>query len=142
MRDDEKIAEVIANQFKWSTLVPHDSLKIKVSNGWVTLSGRTEWEYQRKAALDLVNGLTGVKFVTNNIELKPKVEPSGLKEKIKAALARAAEHESKQIEVSVDGSRVILNGAVRSYAELRAIEGVVWGAPGVTDVKDNLRVSV
>ena len=53
---------------------------------------------------------------------------------------RAAEHESKQIDVEVEGSHVTLSGVVRSYAELKAVEGAAWGAPGVTEVQDNLKV--
>lgn len=142
VRDDEEIAKAIINQFQWSSLVPKDQIKAKVSNGWVTLSGEVVWEYQRKAAERLVRELTGVKLITNNIALKPKLEAADLKEKIERALLRAAERESKQIDVQVRGSHVTLSGVVRSFAEMRAVEGAAWGAPGVTEVQDNLRVSI
>lgn len=142
IRDDEDIAKAIVNQFQWSTLIPHDKIKAKVSSGWVTLSGDVTWEYQRKAAEKLVRGLTGVKFITNDIQLKPKLEASFLKEKIEKALLRAAEHESKQIEVDVRGTRVTLSGYVRSFSEMKAIEGTVWAAPGVTEVSDHLKLMV
>lgn len=142
VRDDEEIAKAIVNQFQWSSLIPKDQIKAKVSNGWVTLSGEVVWEYQRKAAERLVRELTGVKLITNNIALKPKLEAADLKEKIERALLRAAERESKQIDVQVRGSHVTLTGVVRSFAEMRAVEGAAWGAPGVTEVKDNLRVAI
>lgn len=142
IRDDEDIAKAIVNQFQWSTLIPHDKITAKVSSGWVTLSGDVTWEYQRKAAEKLVRGLTGVKFITNDIQLKPKLEASFLKEKIEKALLRAAEHESKQIEVDVRGTRVTLSGYVRSFSEMKAIEGTVWAAPGVTEVSDHLKLMV
>ena len=142
VRDDEEIAKAIINQFQWSSLVPKDQIKAKVSNGWVTLSGEVVWEYQRKAAERLVRELTGVKLITNNIALKPKLEAADLKEKIERALLRAAERESKQIDVQVRGSHVTLTGVVRSFAEMRAVEGAAWGAPGVTEVQDNLRVAI
>ncbi|MDO9180898.1 MAG: BON domain-containing protein [Bacteriovorax sp.] len=140
VRDDEDIAKAIVNQFQWSTLVPHDKIQAKVSDGWVTLSGEVAWEYQRKAAIKLVRELVGVKFVTNSIVLKPKLEASELKEKIERALLRAAEHESKQIAIDVHGSQVTLSGYVHSFADLKAVEGAAWGAPGVTEVTDNLKV--
>lgn len=142
VRDDEEIAKAIVNQFQWSSLVPKDQIKAKVSNGWVTLTGEVVWEYQRKAAERLVRELTGVKLITNNIALKPKLEAADLKEKIERALLRAAERESKQIDVQVRGSHVTLTGIVRSFAEMRAVEGAAWGAPGVTEVQDNLRVAI
>lgn len=142
VRDDEELAKAIVNQFQWSSLVPKDQIKAKVSNGWVTLTGEVVWEYQRKAAERLVRELTGVKLITNNIALKPKLEAADLKEKIERALLRAAERESKQIDVQVRGSHVTLTGVVRSFAEMRAVEGAAWGAPGVTEVQDNLRVAI
>lgn len=142
VRDDEEIAKAIVNQFQWSSLIPKDQIKAKVSNGWVTLSGEVVWEYQRKAAERLVRELNGVKLITNTIKLKPKLEAADLKDKIERALLRAAERESKQIDVKVEGSHVTLSGFVRSLAEMRAVEGAAWGAPGVTEVKDNLRVSI
>ncbi|MDD4975009.1 MAG: BON domain-containing protein [Bacteriovorax sp.] len=140
VRDDEDIAKAIVNQFEWNTLIPRNKIKAKVSNGWVTLSGEVDWEFQRKAAVKVVRELTGVKFVSNNIELKPKLVAHDLKEKIEKALLRAAEHESRQIDVNVDGSHVILSGVVRSFSEMKAVEGAAWAAPGVTEVQDNLRV--
>lgn len=142
IRDDEDIAKAIVDQFQWSSLIPHDKIKVKVSSGWVNLSGEVIWEYQRKAAEKLVRELTGVKFITNDIKLKPMLDASFLKEKIEKALLRAAEHESKQIEVDVRGSRVTLSGYIRSFSEMKAVEGTVWAAPGVTEVQDNLKLMV
>lgn len=140
VRTDEDIAKAIITQFEWSTLVPHQKVKVKVSNGWVTLLGEVPWEYQRKACENLVRELAGVKFISNKIEIKPKLEAADLKIKIEKALLRAAERESKQINVNVQGSEVVLSGTVRSFAEMKAVEGAAWGAPGVTVVQDNLKV--
>ncbi len=142
VRDDQEIAKAIINQFQWSSLIPKDHIKAKVSNGWVTLSGEVVWEYQRKAAEKLVRELTGVKLISNNIVIKPKLIAADLKDKIEKALLRAAARESKQIDIEVRGSHVTLSGVVRSFAEMRAVEGAAWGAPGVTEVQDNLRVII
>lgn len=141
IRDDQELAKTIIDQFEWSALIPsHHKIKAKVSNGWITLSGEVAWDYQRKAAEKLVRGLSGVKFITNNIIIKPTIEASDLKEKIEKALMRATERESKQIDVNVHGSHVTLSGMVRSFAEMKAVEGAAWGAPGVTEVLNNLKV--
>ncbi len=139
-RDDEEIAKAIINQLDWNALIPKNKIKTKVTNGWVTLTGEVDWEYQRKAAEKLVRELKGVKFVSNSIVLKPKLEASLLKEKIERALFRATERESKQIEVNVKGTQVTLSGLVRSFAEMEAIEGAAWAAPGVTEIQNNLKV--
>lgn len=142
VRDDEALAHAIINQFQWSSLVPKDQVKAKVSDGWVTLTGEVVWEFQRKAAEKLVRELTGVKFLSNNITIKPKVAAENLKEKIERALMRAAVRESKKIEVTVSGSKVTLSGKVRSLAEMRAVEGTIWSSPGITEVRDNLQVAM
>lgn len=140
IRNDEDIAKAVLERFKWSVLVPDNKLKATVTNGWVTLNGEVDWEYQRKAAEKLVRELTGVKFVTNSISLKPTFDATNLKDKIEKALLRAAEHESNKINVEVQGSRVTLSGRVRSLAEMKLVEGTAWGCPGVTEVQDKLRV--
>lgn len=34
----------------WTALVPIDAIRVMVVNGWVTLSGEVDWDYQRHAA--------------------------------------------------------------------------------------------
>lgn len=141
VRSDEDIAQAILERFKWSVIVPGEKIKTKVSEGWVTLTGEVDWEYQRKAAEKLVRELTGVKFVSNLVKLKQNIDAINLKEKIEKALHRAADHEGKKINVDVHGGLVTLSGKVRSLSEMKLIEGTVWGCPGVTEVQDKLRVS-
>ena len=137
-RDDQDIAKAITDQFRWHAQVPDQLVKVSVENGWVELTGEVEWDYQRSAAENAVRGLTGVKGITNKIAIRLKVaQPSDIKDKIEGALKRAAEREADRITVEVRGSRVILSGKVRSFAELRDVRGAAFSAPGVTTVEDN-----
>ena len=137
-RDDQDIAKAIIDQFRWHTQVPDDLVKASVENGWVELTGEAEWDYQRSAAENAVRGLMGVKAITNKITIRAKVaQPFEIKDKIEEALKRAAEREANRIAVEVRGTRVILSGKVRSFAELRDVRGAAWSAPGVTSVDDN-----
>ena len=138
-RNDQDIAKAVIDQFRWHTQVPDDLVKASVENGWVELTGEVEWDYQRSAAENAVRGLTGVKTISNKITIRPKVvvQPSDIKVKIEGALTRAAEREANRIAVEVRGTRVILSGKVRSFAELRDVRGAAWSAPGVTSVDDN-----
>ena len=140
-RTDQDIARAIVDQFKWTVWIPEEKVKASVENGWVRLTGEVEWQYQRSAAESAVRGLTGVKGITDNIVIRPKVQPSEIKLKIEQALKRAAEREARQINVEASGSRVVLSGEVRSFAELRDAKGAAWGAPGVTEVEDHLVVA-
>ncbi|HYR06456.1 MAG TPA: BON domain-containing protein, partial [Longimicrobium sp.] len=49
---------------------------------------------------------------------------------------RGAELDADRIRVEVEGSRVILSGTVRSYAERRDAERAARNAPGVTEVEN------
>jgi osmotically-inducible protein OsmY len=137
-RDDQDIAKAIIDQFRWHAQVPDESVKASVEKGWVELTGEVEWEYQRRAAEKAIRGLTGVTGINNRIEIKSKVvQSSDIKDKIEQALKRAAEREAARVAVEVRGTRVILSGKVRSFAELRDVRGAAWNAPGVTSVDDN-----
>ena len=75
--------------------------------------------------------LSGVRGVTNNIAIKPRVAAGDIKRKIEDALKRNAEVEAGAIRVSVeDGSRVVLEGNVHSWDERHAVENAAWSAPG------------
>ncbi|MFZ3229094.1 MAG: BON domain-containing protein [Pseudobdellovibrio sp.] len=141
-KDDQDLAKTILNQFKWSVQVPDTMVKAKVENGWVDLTGEVEWDYQRNATENCVRGLSGVVGISNNISIKvKKADSAAIKLKIEEALKREAEREARRIAVEVLGDKVILSGAVRSFAEMQDAQLAAWSAPGVTTVQNNLHVS-
>jgi osmotically-inducible protein OsmY len=140
-RTDADIAEVAVTALKWDVLVPHDRIKVTVETGRITLEGEVDWQFQRSAAEGAILHLTGVKGVTNQITIKPKVAPTEVKEKIEAALKRNAILDANQIKVQTDGGKVTLSGSVRSWAEREEAESAAWAAPGVNEVKDLIAVT-
>lgn len=139
-KSDTEIAESVLNSLKWHSAVPEDRLKVKVEDGVVTLEGEVTWDYQRTSAKNAVANLLGVKNVINNIFVKPKITVSDVKVKINAAFHRAATIDSDKISVDVDGTKVILRGKVRSYAEKEDAINAAWCAPGMTSVVSFLEV--
>jgi osmotically-inducible protein OsmY len=125
-----------------NSVVPKDAVQVTVSHGWVTLRGEVEWQYQRREAERVVRNLRGVKGISNLITLRPRTGPSPeeLRKKIEDALVRTAETDAENITVSTQGSKVILSGTVRSWAERREAERVAWLAPGVTEVENRIRL--
>jgi osmotically-inducible protein OsmY len=131
-----------AQAITWLTEVPEDRIKIKVENGIITLFGTVYWNYQKQSAENAVRGLMGVKGVINLIEVRPSADKTLVKAKIEEALKRNAELEAKRITVETVGSKVILRGTVRSWAERKEAERVAWEEPGVTEVDNQITVSM
>jgi len=139
-RKDTDIAEAIQSAFRWSVLVPKDKIKVKVENGWVTLEGSVEWDFEKNAAQRAVEKLEGVSGVINNIKVAPKVTPGEIKQKIRSAFFRSATVDSDRVTVDVDGGTVTLRGKVRSWAERKEAEREAWLAPGVTKVINDIEI--
>jgi osmotically-inducible protein OsmY len=140
-RTDADIAAAAVRALEWDAFVPIDKLDVTVSNGWVTLKGEVEWQFEKQDAERVVRRLTGVKGVTNLIVVKPRVTPSELKQKIEQALIRNAETDAQRITVEVQGSKAILKGTVRAWAEKQEAERAAWSAPGITSVENRITVS-
>ena len=141
IRKDSDIAQAVVNSLKWHVWVP-SHVQATVENGWVTLMGTVTWGYQRNSAEDCVRYLPGVKGVSNNVTLKPSVQPTAIKVAIEKALKRDAEIDAENIDVSADGGKVTLAGTVTSWDEREEAATAAWSAPGVTSVENNIAVSV
>ena len=127
---DDEIAKRTADILEWDALVPKGSIQITVHDGWVTLAGNVDWYFQKIAAEDDVRKLSGVRGVTNNIAIVPRVRGEDVKRKIEDALKRNAQIEAEAIQV--------LEGKVHNWDERYAIETAAWSAPGVKSVEDRL----
>lgn len=139
---DEAIAAQVANAIDWNAAVPKGAVKAKVDCGYVTLSGKVNWQYQKTAAENAVRPLAGVRSVVNTIEVKPHVQPGDIKKRIEDALARQAASDAGRIRVTVDGDTVRLEGRVRAWFERDLAERAAWSAPGVTTVEDKVSIGV
>lgn len=138
---DNEIAKRALNIIKWDTTIPEDAVKLTVQQGFVTLTGLVDWQFQKNAAEDAVRKLSGVMGVVNNIVIKAAVVASDIKKKIEDALTRRARIEASTIRVDVlDRNRVKLEGKVESWEERDAIEDAAWSVAGVQWVDDHLRI--
>lgn len=139
-RDDTDIAAAAVDALRWNVSLPKDKVTVTVAQGWLTLEGELEWDFQRRAAFDAVRNLRGVRGVTDKIAIVPRVKPGEVKDKIEAALRRNAELDAKNIAVETKDGSVTLRGTVRSWVEREDAVEAAWAAPGVRTVLDKLRI--
>lgn len=138
---DSDIAAAATQHLKWSSSVPDDSIKVTVRDGWITLAGDVEWWYEKNAAENSVDYLKGVKGVSNDISIKPKLSVQVIEADIESAFKRSAMLDADEVAVTTSGSSVTLRGKVRTYAERYEAERAAWGAPGVKAVDNKLTVN-
>ena len=140
VRNDGDIATAAVKQIESSPSIPAGTVRVTVSEGWLTMEGDEEWWYQKQAVEDAVRNLTGVKGVTNLISIKPKLMSAEVKTSITSAFERNALLDAKNIKVEIAGNKVLLSGHVRNFVEREEAERAAWGASGVFSVDNQLLV--
>jgi osmotically-inducible protein OsmY len=140
-RTDADIAKAATAALRLNALVPLGQVKVKVENGWVTLTGEVDWTYQYATAEQCIRPLAGVRGLFNHITIRPRVDGREIGEEITAALTRQALREARHIDVKVEGAVVTLSGKVHSKAEHDAAVGVAFSTHGVAHVVDHLQVA-
>jgi osmotically-inducible protein OsmY len=140
-RTDAEIAQAVRNALEWDVWVDEERIQSTVSNGFVTLEGDVSLLRERDDVERTIHRLAGVRGVDNRIRVKPvSIKAEEVQAAIEEALERRAEREARRIKVELRDGEVSLSGAVNSWAEKRAILGIVSHAPGVRAVQENLFV--
>jgi len=137
---DGDIAAAVAHHIDHSTVIPTDSVKATVREGWITLEGEVKWWYQKNVAEQILQNLSGVRGISNLILIKPQLAKAEVETAIKSAFQRSALLDADQIEVEAADNKVVLRGKMRNYAEVEEAERVAWSAPGVFSVDNQLTV--
>jgi len=145
LMNDEKRADAelrgdVLQALMLDSLVPA-TVDAKVEDGFVTLTGAAEWQYQRDEAELVASNIVGALEVIDTIELEyPTPSPGDVQESIKKAFKRNAAIDADDLYISSDDGTVTINGNVSSWAEHDEALDAAWAAPGVTSVHDETTV--
>ena len=129
-------------------------IKVKTSQGEVTLQGQVPSEEVKAMAGAIALDTAGVKQVHNNLGVNPSAERNPETERLRErvadleietlvsdALSKNADVGEKRVETEVKNRMVTLSGSVETASQKYAAEQIAWQVPGVQGVKDNLSTS-
>jgi osmotically-inducible protein OsmY len=68
-REDAEIRGTALQRLAGDTEIPSESIDVEVRDGWVTLKGEVDFQFQSDAAFDDVSKLYGVMGITNEIRV-------------------------------------------------------------------------
>lgn len=139
-RTDEEIGAAAINRLAWDTSVPTDAVKVRVENGWLTLTGQVDWKYQKDAAHNDLRPLFGVVGMSDQITLKPRPNATDISADIKRALDRSWSFYQDNVSVTATGGAIRLTGTVPTLDNKWVAARTAWRAPGVTGVQNDIAV--
>jgi osmotically-inducible protein OsmY len=116
------------------------SVDATVTDGFVTLTGTANWQYQRDDAELVAANVPGVINVVDEITLKPRPSATAVKDDIASAFKRNAGLDADDLSVSTSNGTVTVKGPVHSWAEHDEAISTAWATPGVTNVDDRILV--
>ncbi|MBC6110941.1 BON domain-containing protein [Pedobacter fastidiosus] len=139
-KTDLELAAEILKSIRLNPEIPQDKIFIKVENSWVTIEGELKWYTQKEAVQKSVEALSGIRNLTNNIQVKSETADDVEKVAIENALVRNWAIDDHHILVNVFGNRVTLSGKVKSIYQKDEAERIAWNAPGVWNVHNELLI--
>jgi osmotically-inducible protein OsmY len=140
-REDADLRGDVLQALMLDGLVPK-TVDAKVDDGFITLTGTVDWQYQRDEAEFVASNIVGALDVFDEIELNhPTPNAADVQESIKKAFKRNASLDADDLLVSSDNGTVTIAGSVSSWAEHDEAIDAAWAAPGVTSVHDRMTVA-
>ncbi|MCE3225884.1 MAG: ornithine aminotransferase [Bacteroidetes bacterium] len=68
-RSDAEIKKTAIKGITWNSSIDEKHIDVEVVNGWVTLKGEVEHEYQKTKARNIAEDIIGVRGVTNLLQV-------------------------------------------------------------------------
>jgi osmotically-inducible protein OsmY len=138
-REDAELRGDVLQALMLDSRVPK-TVDAKVTDGYVTLTGTAQWQYQRDEAEFVASNVAGAIDVFDEIELEPQPSAHDVRENIEQAFQRNAKLDAKGLAVWTSNGTVTIAGTVGSWAEHDEAIEAAWASPGVMSVNDEMKV--
>lgn len=140
--NDRDIAGAVKTEFMIAPDLNADSINVKVSEGVVTLSGKTDNILTKRRSAKIAELVTGVKSVVNNIMVaKATRSDAAIENDLVTALANNPATDAFEINTGVNNGNVTLSGTVGSWQEKELCREIAEGVNGVTEVTNNIKIN-
>ena len=140
-RDDPMLTTAANNALALNVTVP-DGVEASASDGNVWLTGTVSYAFQRVNAEQTIASLTGVRNITNDVEIFSDAEQADVTLLVQGALDRyALIDDDSDVAVDASDGSITLSGHVRTWAEHDAAMDAAWMGIGVTSVRDDLLIT-
>jgi osmotically-inducible protein OsmY len=139
---DQQLREAVAHQLEWDPEVDASLIGITARSGIVTLSGYVETYLAKLAAERAVRGVSGVKAVANELEVRlaqVRIDPEIATDAMDALANRL--NVPRNVSVTVRDGFVTLAGDAEWMFEKVAAERAVKPLRGVRGVFNHIRVA-
>jgi osmotically-inducible protein OsmY len=140
-RDDPTLTTMANNALELSVTVPAE-VEASASDGNIWLTGSVSYGLQRTAAEQTIAWLTGVRNISNDIEIFSDVEAADATRLVQGALDRyALIRDDSEVQVDASDGTITLSGHVCTWAEHDAVLDAAWMGIGVSNIRDNLVIT-
>lgn len=143
-KTDDRIESTAKQSYVFKTYLKGDDIKVKSSEGAVTLSGAVSEESHKALASDTVASLPGVKSVDNKLEVKTASPAVGSDEwlitKVKTTLLFHRSVSAGKTEVLAKDGIVTLRGEAATQAQKELTTEYARDVEGVKDVNNDMIV--
>jgi osmotically-inducible protein OsmY len=138
-RTDADIAQDAVRALELRSTVP-DNVQAVVHSGYVTLTGKGNWMFQKVSAEKAVRHIKGVRGERNHIDVVPLAAERDVRHRIVEALHRNADVDARHVTVSVSADVATLTGSVGTWLQRESAERAAAGAPGIKLVDNRIAV--
>jgi len=134
---DEDITNSIIEKFEKNLGCSYKNISISVKYGHVVLKGILKWQYQKLLATECISYIEGIISIQNNIITGSVSEPLIREKDILAAIYKE-ELITADINVNLNGRKVILTGNVPSAFQKNLVVKIVSELPGIQEIETKL----